>query len=222
MAAAAIDVPAGHWAIRVDDSYQALLKFAACKRRQFSGAVVAVTGSVGKTTTRQMIHTVLQSRLRGTASPRNFNNHLGVPLSMLAMEPYHDYAVLELGANHAGEIAALAELCRPKVGVITQIGDAHLAGFGNRRNIARAKAELLAALPPDGHAVLGDDTWLRSVAADCPVGITWVGAGSQCDVRALDIQQLARPVELSYCRQRFRRRRAARSASACRCGGATI
>ena len=121
-----------------------------------------MTGSVGKTTTRQMIHTVLQSRLTGTASPGNFNNHLGVPLSMTAMEPEHDYAVLELGANRPGEIAALAELCRPKVGVITPIGDAHLAGFGSRDHVAQAKAELLAALPPDGHAVLADDPWLRA------------------------------------------------------------
>ncbi len=149
-----------------------------------------MTGSVGKTTTRQMIHTVLQSRFSGTASPRNFNNHLGVPLSMAAMAADDDYAVLELGANHPGEIACLAGLCRPKVAVITQIGDAHLAGFGNRRNIARAKAELLAALPPDGHAVLGDDPWLRSAAAGCPVNVTWIGAGSQCDVRAVDISSV--------------------------------
>jgi UDP-N-acetylmuramoyl-tripeptide--D-alanyl-D-alanine ligase len=187
VAVAAVDVPAGRWAIEVDDSQQALLQWAAWKRRQFTGTVVAVTGSVGKTTTRQMIHTILKSRLAGTASPRNYNNHLGVPLSMLAMDAYHDYAVLELGASRPGEIAALAELCRPRVGLITQTGEAHLAGFGNRGNIARAKAELLATLPNDGHAVLGDDPWLRSIAADCPVDITWVGVGSQCDVQAVDI-----------------------------------
>ena len=171
-------MPPGRWALAVDDTAAALAQWAAWNRRRFTGTTIAVTGSVGKTTTRQMIHTVLQSRLSGTASPRNFNNHLGVPLSMLAMEPEHDYAVLELGANQPGEIAALAGLCRPKVGVITQIGDAHLAGFGNRRNVAEAKAELLAALPPDGHAVLGDDPWLRDAAADCPVRVTWIGAGS--------------------------------------------
>jgi UDP-N-acetylmuramoyl-tripeptide--D-alanyl-D-alanine ligase len=180
-------VPPGRWLIQVADTTTALTQWAAWRRRQFTGAVIAVTGSVGKTTTRQMIHTVLQSRLSGTASPHNFNNHLGVPLSMSAMESGHDYAVLELGANHPGEIAALAGLCRPKVGVITQIGDAHLAGFGSRGNIARAKAELLRALPADGHAVLGDDPWLRAAAADCPVPITWVGAGSRCDLRAVDI-----------------------------------
>jgi UDP-N-acetylmuramoyl-tripeptide--D-alanyl-D-alanine ligase len=184
-----IPVPPGRWALAVNDTAEALAQWAAWNRRRFTGTTIAVTGSVGKTTTRQMIHTVLQTRLSGTASPHNFNNHLGVPLSMLAMAAEHDYAVLELGANHPGEIAALAGLCQPKVGVITQIGDAHLAGFGNRRNVALAKTELLRALPPDGHAVLGDDPWLRA-AADCPVSVTWIGAGSQCDVRAVDISSI--------------------------------
>ena len=157
-----VAVPDDHWVVRVDDTHRALLAWARWKRRQFTGTVIAVTGSAGKTTTRQMIHTVLQSRLRGTASPQNFNNHLGVPLSMTAIEPDHDYAVLELGASRLGEIAALAELSAPKVGVITCVGDAHLGGFGSRRQIAQAKAELLAALPADGRAVLGDDPWLRN------------------------------------------------------------
>ena len=162
-----VAVPDDRWVVRVDDTHQALLAWARWKRRQFTGTVIAVTGSAGKTTTRQMIHTVLQSRLRGTASPRNFNNHLGVPLSMTAIEPEHDYAVLELGASRPGEIAALAELSAPQVGVITRIGDAHLGGFGSRRQIAQAKAELLAALPADGQAVLGDDPWLRKLAHGC-------------------------------------------------------
>jgi UDP-N-acetylmuramoyl-tripeptide--D-alanyl-D-alanine ligase len=182
-----ITVPQGRWAIQVDDTQRALLLWAAWKRRQFTGTLIAVTGSVGKTTTRQMIHTVLQTRLSGSASPRNFNNHVGVPLSMLAIEPSHDYAVLELGASQPGEIAELARLCRPKVGVITQVGEAHVAGFGSRQKTAEAKAELLAALPSDGRAVLGEDPWLRSVAARCPAGITWVGTGPQCDLRATDI-----------------------------------
>jgi UDP-N-acetylmuramoyl-tripeptide--D-alanyl-D-alanine ligase len=183
-----VPVPDCHWVIRVDDTHEALLAWARWKRRQFTGAVIAVTGSAGKTTTRQMIHTVLQSRLRGTASPRNFNNHYGVPLSMTAIEPEHDYAVLELGASRPGEIAALAELSAPNVGVITRIGDAHLGGFGSRQRIAQAKAELLRTLPPDGRAVLGDDPWLRKVARDCAAAITWVGAGEDCDLRATDVR----------------------------------
>ncbi|HUT10888.1 MAG TPA: UDP-N-acetylmuramoyl-tripeptide--D-alanyl-D-alanine ligase [Thermoguttaceae bacterium] len=183
-----VEVPKGCWAVSVGDTQQALWQWAGWRRRRFTGTVIAVTGSVGKTTTRQMIHTVLQKRLKGTASPRNFNNHVGLPLSMLGIEPQHDYAVLELGANRPGEIAALAELCAAKVGVITQVGDAHLGGFGSRRGIAEAKAELLAALPPDGHAVLGDDPWLRTMADKCEARITWVGTGKPCDLRAEQVE----------------------------------
>ena len=107
---------------------------------------------------------------------------------MLTIEPQHDYAVLELGASRAGEIAMLAELCAPKVGVITQLGDAHLGGFGNRQGVAEAKAELLAALPASGHAVLADDSWLRALSSRCAAPITWIGSGPQCDLRAVNIE----------------------------------
>ncbi len=185
--AADVEVPEDRWAIRVDDTQDALWRAGAWFRGRFCGTPIAVTGSVGKTTTRQMIHTVLGTRLRGSASPRNYNNHLGLPLSLLGIEPEHDYAVLELGASRRGEIAALAGLCAPKVGVITQIGDAHLAGFGSRQAVAEAKAELLAALPEDGHAILVDDPWLRSVAKRCPAPVTWVGTNSHCDLQATDV-----------------------------------
>jgi UDP-N-acetylmuramoyl-tripeptide--D-alanyl-D-alanine ligase len=181
-------LPGECWAVCVDDTQRALTKWARRKRRKFTGIVVGVTGSVGKTTTRQMIHTVLQSRLKGTASPRNYNNHWGVPLSMMAIEPEHDYAVLELGASARGEIAALAELSAPKVGVITQLGDAHLSGFGSRQGVAEAKSELLAALPGSGQAVLADNPLLRSLAARCAAPITWIGVGPQCDLRAADVE----------------------------------
>jgi UDP-N-acetylmuramoyl-tripeptide--D-alanyl-D-alanine ligase len=180
--------PDDGWLLNVDDTQRALEQWARWKRRQFTGIVIAVTGSAGKTTTRQMIHTVLQSRLQGTASPRNYNNHWGLPLSMLTIDPQHDYAVLELGANRPGEIAMLAELCSPKVGVITQIGEAHLDGFGSRQGVAEAKTELLAALPSSGHAVLADDSWLRALSSRCAAPITWIGAGPQCNLRAVNIE----------------------------------
>jgi len=181
-------VPEECWALLVDDTQLALTQWARWRRRKCTGIVIGVTGSVGKTTTRQMIHTVLQSRLKGTASPRNYNNHWGVPLSMLAIEPQHDYAVLELAASGPGEIATLAELCQPKVGVITQLGDAHLGGFGSRQGVAEAKTELLAALPADGQAVLADDSWLRALSSRCAAPITWIGTGPQCDLRATDVE----------------------------------
>lgn len=180
-------VPNGHWVIRVDNTHRALLAWAMWKRRRFTGTVIAVTGSAGKTTTREMIHTVLQGQLRGTASPQNFNNHLGVPLSMTAIKPEHDYAVLELGASRSGEIAALASLAAPKVGVITCVGDAHLGGFGSRQQVVHAKAELLDALPSSGRAILGDDPRLRQVSCQCAAPVTWIGKNENCDLRAADV-----------------------------------
>ena len=182
-----LELPKGRWAIEVDDTYEALKRLAVWNRRRFGGTVIGVTGSMGKTTTREMLHRALSARLAGTASPRNYNNHLGVPLSMIAIRPAHDYAVLELGANAEGEIAALAGLCEPNVGVITHIGDAHLGGFGSRQGIARTKGELLDALPDTGHAVLGDDPWLRHLARECRAAVTLVGVHSDCDVVAKDV-----------------------------------
>jgi len=183
-----VEAPADRWIVQVPDTLEALWHWAGWKRRRFPGHVIAVTGSVGKTTTRQMIHAVLASRLKGTQSPRNYNNHVGLPLSMLQIEPDQDYAVLELGASGPGEIARLAGLCSPTIGVITQVGDAHLGGFGSRLQIAEAKAELLAALPLDGYAVLGDDPWLRRIARASQAPITWVGRGADCDLAAADVQ----------------------------------
>jgi len=182
-----VEVPPGRWAVVVDDTYEALRRWAESRRGAFTGTVIAVTGSVAKTTTRQMIHTILRTRLAGSQSPRNFNNRLGVPLSMTAIEPAHDYAILELGASRRGEIAELAELVAPKVGVVTQVGDAHLGRFGSRQAVAEAKAELLAALPAEGRAVLGDDPRLRSIASGCKAAITWVGTAEGCHVQASEV-----------------------------------
>lgn len=182
-----VATPEGRWALVVDDSLRALHDWAAWHRRRFQGAVIGVTGSVGKTTTRQMIHTVLSSKLRGTCSPRNYNNHVGLPLSMTAMEPHHDFAVLEMGASAPGEIATLAGLCRPTIGVITHIGDAHLGGFGTRQAIAEAKAELLDALPVEGCAVLGDDPWLRRLRTRSAAPTRMVGRSVDCELIAKEV-----------------------------------
>jgi UDP-N-acetylmuramoyl-tripeptide--D-alanyl-D-alanine ligase len=188
-AGASISPPPGRWTLRVRDGLQALTELARWKRSAFKGSVIAVTGSVGKTTTRQMIHTVLSTRLSGTCSPHSYNNQVGLPLSMLAIEPQHDFAVLELGASACGEIAALAKVCAPRIGVITRVGDAHLGGFGSREAVAESKAELIAALPPDGVAVLnGDDHWLRAVSGRTAANIIWVGRGVDCDLVATHVR----------------------------------
>lgn len=190
------EVPDDAWALQVEDTQRALLQWARWKRRRFTGTVIAVTGSVGKTTARQMIHTVLQRRLKGTCRPRSWNCHWGVPLGLSAIEPQHDYAVLELAASKRGEIAGLAELSAPKVGVITQLGEAPPVGetptcgswVGICTGVTEAMTELLAALPASGQAVLADDTWLRAQAARCAAPITWIGTAPQCDLRAVDVQ----------------------------------
>ena len=188
VASTPVNTPPNAWGLTVTNPRKALWQWAGWNRRQFSGALIAVTGSVGKTTARQMIHTVLAGRLSGTASPRNYNNHVGVPLSLLGIDSDDDYAVIELGASAKGEIGALASLTSPEIGVITNIGDAHLAGFGSRHGIAKAKAELLTSLPPDGHAIVGDDVRLRRLASDCPAAMTCVGRGADCDLVATDVR----------------------------------
>ena len=183
-----VAVPPGCWALKVSNALEALWNLARWNRSRFGGRVVAVTGSVGKTTTRQMIDAVLRTRGAGSVSPRNYNNHVGLPLSMQSLAPEHDYAVYELGASAAGEIAELAGLCQPHLGVITCIGEAHLGGFGGREALAQAKTDLLEALPTDGLAVLnGDDPWLRKLANRSKARIVWVGRGRDCDLLATEI-----------------------------------
>lgn len=179
----------GCWCLEVEDAQQSLNQLAVWNRARFGGHVIGVTGSVGKTTAREMIYSVLRTQRAGTASPKNFNNHVGVPLSILAMEPDDDFAVLELAASAAGEISALAAICQPSIGVITRVGEAHLAGFGSQQGVAHAKGELLTQLPPGGWAVLaGDDPWLRRAAQQCTAHVIWVGRSLDCDVVATRVQ----------------------------------
>lgn len=187
----------------VDDAFQVLWRVAAEQRRRFSGRVVAVTGSVGKTTTREMIQAVLGCRYQGQASEHNYNNQLGVPLSLLNWRA-DDYAVVEVAASAVGEIARLAGLVQPQIGVITRIGEAHLAGFGSRARLAEAKGELLHALPSDGLAVLnGDDDELRRLARRVRTPVVWFGRGSDCDLTASKIQSRGGRLTLEIDGQKF-------------------
>ena len=159
-AAGAAGIVAEHGGtIKVPDSLAALQALGAEMRYRWGKKVVAVTGSAGKTTTKEMIAAVLSRRYRVRKTEGNFNNEYGLPLSLLRLEDADEIAVLELGMSHAGEIAALAKLCRPDVGVVTCIAPVHLEFFDSVDAVARAKYELIEALPPDGVAVLNaDDT----------------------------------------------------------------
>ena len=175
--------------IVVEDTLVALADFARWYRSQQEGLVIGVTGSFGKTTTREMIHTVLSAAHLGVRSLKNFNNHIGLPLSLLELDPSHEFAVLEMGASAVGEIAMLAEIAQPEVGVITGIGLAHVEGFGSPERIVLAKGELLEALPATGFAILpGDDAVTREMAerSSCPV--LFVGESENNHVRAKNVR----------------------------------
>ena len=184
-------------ALQVESVRQALWDFATWYRGTLQGTVIGLTGSVGKTTTRQLIHDVLNSRYTASQSPANFNNHFGVPLSILAADSGDDFVVLELGASAIGEIAELATLAAPEIGVITNIADAHLHGFGSIDGVQRAKGELLEALPDIGVAWLnGDDPRVREIAPRAACEVRFFGESEQADLRASGV--LAMESELRF------------------------
>ena len=141
----------------VPDALLGLQSAARAWRRRYPDPVVAVTGSNGKTTTKQLLAAIFAARGPVLATRGNLNNHIGLPLTLLELREAHRTAVIEMGANHPGEIARLTELTQPHVGVITQAGDAHLEGFGSREGVARAKGELFAGMDGDSISVINAD-----------------------------------------------------------------
>jgi len=141
----------------VGDTQAALTALAAAWRARSGALVLGVGGSNGKTTTKELLAAVLSGAGPTLATRGNLNNHIGVPLTLLRLEPPHRYAVIEMGANHPGEIAALAALARPAIALVTNAGDEHLEGFGDLAGAARAEGEMFAALGSDGTAVVNAD-----------------------------------------------------------------
>ena len=156
--------------IVVEDTLQALQRIAAYWRRRFPACqVIGVTGSLGKTTTKELVAAVLGQRFRALKSPGNYNNEIGLPLTLLRLDESYERAVLEMSMYALGEIALLAEIAQPRVGVVTNVQPIHLERLGSLARIAQAKAELLAALPADGAAVLnGDDPHVRAMGVATP------------------------------------------------------
>ena len=173
--------------IQVADTRLALKALASWYRDKFDLPVVQVTGSAGKTTTKEMIASVLSQRYNTLRTEGNFNNDIGAPLTLLRLMPEHQAAVIETGMNHFGEIRYLGEMVRPDIAVITNVGDAHIENLGNtRQGILRAKCEIFENLTPEGIAVLnGDDELLNTVTL--PQTILRCGVGDGCDVRITDI-----------------------------------
>jgi UDP-N-acetylmuramoyl-tripeptide--D-alanyl-D-alanine ligase len=177
----------------VADPLAALSVFAREWRRQFKIPVVGVTGSNGKTTTKELIGSIL-SQLGPTLVTRgNLNNHIGVPLTLLQLTGEHRYAVIEMGANHLGEIAHLASLAEPTVGIVTNAGAAHLEGFGSLQGVANGKGEMFQALPVEGVAVVNADDKYASQWRDMRTAerILTFGFEQQADFMAHKVREVS-------------------------------
>lgn len=184
------DAPQGHPIIIVANTYAALQRLAQAYLAKRQVKVVAITGSNGKTTTKDMIAAVLAARYRVHKTDGNFNNHIGLPLTILSMPEDTEIAVLEMGMSGRGEIERLSSIAQPDVAVITNIGEAHLLQLGSREEIARAKLEIISGLRKDGVLIChGDeplvDAALSEETTKRPEGMSIIrfGEGSQCDIR---------------------------------------
>lgn len=174
--------------IAVDDTILALGQLAAYHRKRNGAGVVGITGSNGKTTTRQMTAMVVSQQYRTLSTRKNFNNNIGLPLTLFELCPEHRWAVIEMGMNAPGEIGYLAEICRPDIGVITNVAAAHLEGLGSMEGVMRAKGELLDKIDPGGTAVLNaDDPMVRRLARKAVCKVILFGRAEDAAIRATNV-----------------------------------
>ncbi|MDX2179857.1 MAG: UDP-N-acetylmuramoyl-tripeptide--D-alanyl-D-alanine ligase [Bryobacteraceae bacterium] len=175
--------------IVVGDTQRALEDIARRARREWGGVAVGVTGSAGKTSTKDIVADLLAPYLAVSRTVGNLNNHIGVPLSILRIADGAHAAVLEMGMNHAGEIRHLCSIAAPDIGVVTNVGTAHIENFESREGIALAKRELIESLPAHGTAVLNaDDARVAQFAKTHPGRTVLYGFGEHADVRATDVE----------------------------------
>ncbi len=176
--------PVGGTAVVVGDTAAALMDLGRLARIRVGG-VVGITGSVGKTTTKDLVHRCLASAFRTAANERSFNNELGLPLTLLNAPDDADWVVLEMGARGAGHITRLAQVARPAVGIVTSVAMAHVEFFGDLDGVARAKSELVTALPPSGVAVLNlDDPRVAGMATVSPCPVLGYAVDADAEVKA--------------------------------------
>jgi UDP-N-acetylmuramoyl-tripeptide--D-alanyl-D-alanine ligase len=183
----------GPLCILVENTMLALQQVAGQWRRQFPVRVVGITGSVGKTSTKELTHAVLARRFPTLKSEGNYNNEIGLPLTLLQLRPEHERAVLEMGMYARGEIATLAELARPSVGVVTNVGPVHMERLGSIEAIAAAKQELVEALPaaPEGVAILNrEEPLVMAMAEHTAAQVFTYGLGDNADLWADQIESM--------------------------------
>lgn len=181
----------GKFYIQVEDTMLAIGQVARAYREKFPIPVIGITGSVGKTTTKDMVASVLGQKFRVLKTEGNFNNELGLPLTLFRLTAQHQICVLEMGMNHFGEIDYLTQIAPPDVAVITNIGDAHIENLGSRAGILQAKKEIFHRMTPEGMAVLnGDDAMLRPLEGELSPQVVFCGADRPAPYAAKEIRQL--------------------------------
>ena len=183
-----IEIPKGKCAIRVEDTKKAIRDIAKFYRTTLDIQVVGVTGSVGKTSTKDMLYSVVSQSFNTFATKGNFNNEIGVPLTIFQLDSSYDKAIVEMGMSNLGEISRLTEIAKPQVAVITNIGTAHIGNLGSRENILKAKLEVLKCL--DGIAILnGDDEYLWGAKENIAHKTVYYGIeNSASDYVAYDVE----------------------------------
>ena len=175
--------------IVVPDTQAALERAARSWRARFAGPLVGVAGSNGKTTAKEMTASILAQAGECLATRGNLNNHIGVPLTLMRLTPGHRFAVIEMGANRAGEVAALVALARPSIGLITNAGAEHLEGFGTLEGVARAEGEMVAGLTPAATAVINaDDEFVSLWRGSTPARVVTFGVRQRADFTATDVR----------------------------------
>ncbi len=198
------DMPDTAAAISVQETWRALADLAAQYRQDLGVKVIAVTGSVGKTTTKEFIYSVLSTKFKTSKTQGNLNNKYGVPLTLLSIPEGTQFSIVEMGMNHAGEIAELTAIAAPDYGVITNIGVAHIENFGSRRGIFRAKMEVTEGMNFSGILVVnGDDDMLRTLPGKIPQRVVTFGRDRTCDITASQIETVRDGVTFVARHQRF-------------------
>ncbi|MBU2702992.1 UDP-N-acetylmuramoyl-tripeptide--D-alanyl-D-alanine ligase [Sporomusaceae bacterium BoRhaA] len=175
--------------IKCDDTLKALQDIAAYHRQRFTLPVIAITGSNGKTTTKDMLAAILSKQFKVLKTQANFNNEIGLPFTLLSLQPEHEVAVVEMGMRGLGQITALTRIARPTAGIVTTVGETHMELLGSRENIAKAKAELVEAIDPQGFVVLNaDNPYVAAMASKARCAVITFGLRAASDVQGKNVR----------------------------------